>query len=395
MKKILYSIVFITLMSQSALAQNLVPEGGAAAVAPVETSAKQAFLMDANTATELYAKDADTPMPTSSMSKMMTIYLVFEAVKSGKLRLDDTLTVSENAWRHSKDNSSSMFLNIGQRVAVEDLIRGVVVQSGNDAATVFAEALGSGSETTFADIMNAKAQQLGMTHSHFINASGMPDPQHYSTARDLALLAYALLRDFPEFYHYFSEQEFTFNGIKQGNRNPLLYRNIGVDGLKTGHTDSGGYGLTASALREDRRLILVLNGLPTMQSRADESAKMLDWGFREYGFYHIASMGDKIADARVTLGEAKSVPLLLGENIDMTLPKSVRPALQQTTDYTQKVEAPVIKGQKMGVLKIEVPGLPERQVALLAGNDVPRLGFFPRMMAKLKMMFSKSDDATR
>jgi D-alanyl-D-alanine carboxypeptidase (penicillin-binding protein 5/6) len=208
-----------------------VPAAMAQTPPPLDVAARQAILVDSSTGAVLFAKDSDTPMPTSSMSKMMTMYVVFDALKTGKINMDEKLPVSEHAW---KQEGSRMFLNVGEQAKVEDLIRGVVVQSGNDAAVVLAEALGSGSESAFADLMNAKARELGLTKSHFMNATGLPDPQHYSTARDLAMLAVALQRDFPEYYHYFSETSFTYNGIAQGNRNPLLYRNMNVDGLKTG-----------------------------------------------------------------------------------------------------------------------------------------------------------------
>ena len=315
MNKILLLVAFVALLPLQAVAQ---------AVAPIETPARQAYMVDAATGTQLYAKDADAKMPTSSMSKMLTMYLVFDAIKNGKLKLDDTLPTSEHAW---KQEGSRMFLNVGQRAKVEDLIRGVIIQSGNDAAVSLAEGVG-GSEESFAEMMNEKARQLGMTNSHFVNATGMPDPQHYSTARNLATLALALIHDFPEDYHYFSELEFTYNNIKQGNRNPLLYRSMNVDGLKTGHTDIGGFGLTASALRNGRRVVLVLNGLSDMQARADESALLLDWGYREWGLYPIAKAGETIANAPVWLGQAQTVPLVASEDLALSLPRTARAGLK-------------------------------------------------------------------
>lgn len=359
----------------------------AQSVAPVETAAKQAFLIDANTGTILLAKDADAQMPTSSMSKMMTIYCVFDAIKHGKLKMDDTLPVSERAW---KQEGSRMFVNVGERVKVEDLIRGVVVQSGNDAAVVLAEGLGSGSEGTFADMMNTKAQELGMTNSHFTNATGLPDPQHYSSARDLATIAVSLIRDYPEHYHYFSETEFTYNKIKQGNRNPLLYRNMNVDGLKTGHAEQAGYGLTASAVHDGRRLVLVLNAMKDMQARADESAHVLDWGFREFGYYPVVKANDKVADAKVWLGQAQTVPVVAGENAAFTLPRSARASLKTEVNFTEPVPAPITKGQVLGKLTISAPGMEPKQVPLIAGADVPQLGFFERLVVKIQKFFNKA-----
>jgi D-alanyl-D-alanine carboxypeptidase (penicillin-binding protein 5/6) len=377
MKKAFLLSAIAILFSLSAQAQN---------VAPVDTVAKQACLIDANTNTLLYTKDGDSHMPTSSMSKMMTMYMVFDAVKQGKIKLDDEFTVSEHAW---KQEGSRTFLNIGQKVKVEDLIRGVIVQSGNDAAVVLAEALG-GSEENFADMMNTKAREIGLTNSHFVNATGLPDPAHYSTACDLAKLALALIHNFPDDYHYFSEQDFTYNNIKQGNRNPLLYRNMNVDGLKTGHTDDGGYGLTASALRDGRRLVLVLNGMQDMQARADESAKVLDWGYREFGLYTIAHADEKMADAKVWLGTKPDVSLLASADVELTLPRSARANLKASLNYQEPIEAPIAKGQQLGTLTITAPGMDAKDIPLVAGEDVKKLGFMARLKAKLHYLLAKS-----
>jgi D-alanyl-D-alanine carboxypeptidase (penicillin-binding protein 5/6) len=351
---------------------------------PLDVDAREVILIDATTGTTLYAKDADAQMPTSSMSKMMTMYVVFDALKNGTLHMDDMLPVSEHAW---KQEGSRMFLNVGDKAKVEDLIRGVIVQSGNDAAVVFAEALGSGSEATFADLMNAKAEQLGMTHSHFMNATGLPNPEHYSTARDLAMLASALMRDFPEYYHYFSELSFTYNGISQGNRNPLLYRNMNVDGLKTGHTDDGGFGLTASAVRNGRRLIMVLNGMKGMQGRADESAKVLDYGYREFGLYPIAKAGDVIGNPAVWLGEVKNLPIVAGEDAVITLPRAARSGLKAIVTFDQPLPAPIKKGQEVGLLTITAPGVDAKVIPVVASRDVAEVGFFARVFGKLALMF--------
>jgi D-alanyl-D-alanine carboxypeptidase (penicillin-binding protein 5/6) len=352
--------------------------------APLDVAARQVYLVDTATGTVLYAKDADTQMPTSSMSKMMTVYLVFDALKTGKLKMDDMLPVSEHAW---KQEGSRMFLNVGQKAKVEDLIRGVIVQSGNDAAVTLAEALGAGSESSFAEMMNTEAKELGMNNSHFMNATGLPDPQHYSTARDLATLAMALQRDFPEHYHYFSELSFTYNGIAQGNRNPLLYRNMNVDGLKTGHTDIGGFGLTASAIRGGRRMVMVLNGMEDMQARADESAKVLDYGYREYGLYPIAKAGDIMANPAVWLGKKPNVTIAAAQDAVVTLPRSARSGLKAVVSFNQPIEAPVKKGQSIGILTISAPGLETKTIPLVATADVGQVGFFSRLFDKLGLIF--------
>ena len=236
--------------------------------ATMETQAEEAFLVDFQTGAVLLDKNADVRMPPSSMSKMMTAYMVFERLKDGRLSLDDELPVSEKAWRKG---GSKMFVEVGDQVRVEDLLRGVIVQSGNDACIVLAEGL-AGSEEAFAEQMTAKGREIGLTGSNFTNATGWPDENHYVTARDLATLAERIIVDHPEYYHYYSEKEFTWNDIRQGNRNPLLYRNVGADGLKTGHTEAAGYGLTASAMQNGRRLLLVVNGLPSVRPSSFGSA---------------------------------------------------------------------------------------------------------------------------
>ncbi|MDE2029699.1 MAG: D-alanyl-D-alanine carboxypeptidase [Alphaproteobacteria bacterium] len=359
----------------------------ASEVPPLDLAARQAILIDTATGTVLYAKNADEPMPTSSLSKMMTLYLTFEALKDGKLHLNDMLTVSKNAW---SQQGSRTFLNIGQKVSVEDLIRGVIVQSGNDAAVTLAEGQASGSEAAFVDLMNATAKELGMTRTHFVNATGLPDLHHYSTARDLATLALHLIRDFPQYYHYFSEETFAFNGIKQGNRNPLLYRNIGVDGLKTGHTDVGGYGLCASEVRNGRRLLALLNGMASMQARADVGAQLLDYGFQEFGLYPIAKKGDVMAQAKVWLGTHKDVKLVAAQDAEIDLPRAARSELKAVVGFTQPIAAPIKKGQQIGVLTISAPHMTDEVVPLVAASDVPRVGFFTRMWDKLGALLGGS-----
>ncbi len=384
MKKWILYILCLLPFASPVLAQEIAP--GASEVPPLEIAAKQAVLVEAATNNVLLARNADERMPTSSMSKVLTMYLVFEALRDGKLRLDQTLPVSKNAW---KQPGSRMFLNEGEQAKVEDLIRGVVVQSGNDAAIVLAEGL-SGSEAAFAEAMNAKAARLGMTNSHFTNATGLPDPGHYSTARDLAVLALSMIRDFPDDYHYYSEIEFTHNGIKQGNRNPLLYRNIGADGLKTGHAEEAGYGMIASSLRDGRRLILVLNGLKNMQERADESAKILEFGYREYGLYRVVKQGQTMAEAPVWLGKQTSVPLVAGKDVVLTLPRKLRDGLRVALSYSQPMEAPIAKDQTAGLITVTAPGLNPIETPLVAGADVPRLCFFARFWAKLKWLIGKT-----
>ena len=343
----------------------------------VETSAEQAILLDMETGSVLLAKEADSPMPTSSMSKIMTIYMLFEALEDGRLSLDQMLPVSEYAWRKG---GSKMFVEVGTEVMVEDLIRGIVVQSGNDASIVVAEALG-GSEEGFAQAMTERARRLGMENTNFTNATGWPDPNHFSTARDLAILSQHLITDFPQYYHYFSETEFTFSEIRQGNRNPLLYRNMGADGLKTGHTEDAGYGLAASAVQNDRRLVLVVNGLGSVNARADESARLLSWGFREFDNVALFDSGETVETAEVWLGQAETVPLVLGDDLTITLRRSLRSDLSVVAQIEEPVRAPIATGDRLGKLIVTAPGSPAMELPLLAGADVAEKGFFARAAA--------------
>jgi D-alanyl-D-alanine carboxypeptidase (penicillin-binding protein 5/6) len=358
-----------------------------------EAAAKQAILVDLTGRRVLYEKNADQHMPTSSMSKMMTIYMVFDALKAGKIHLDDEFTVSEHAWRQTyKQDESSMFLPINGRVKVEDLIRGVIIQSGNDATVVLAEGIG-GSEQQFVDAMNAKAKEIGLEDSHFMNPHGMPDPNHYSTARDLATLAERLITDFPEYYHFFGELEFTFNGIKQGNRNPLLYhQGSGADGLKTGHTDAGGYGLTGSAIRDGRRLIVVVNGLPSMQARADDPQALLDYGFSEFRALTLFKPGDTVGRAVTWQGVDPRVPLVIDQPVAVTVNSEERKGIKAVLKMPETVKAPIAAGQPVGKLVVSVPGQPDQEFQLKTGAAVERLGFFPRIaMAAHYLMGGKTE----
>jgi D-alanyl-D-alanine carboxypeptidase (penicillin-binding protein 5/6) len=358
-----------------------------------EASAKQAILVDLTGRRVLYEKNADQHMPTSSMSKMMTIYMVFDALKAGKIHLDDEFTVSEHAWRQTyKQDESSMFLPLNGRVKVEDLIRGVIIQSGNDATVVLAEGIG-GSEQQFVDEMNAKAKEIGLEDSHFMNPHGMPDPNHYSTARDLATLAERLIVDFPEYYHFFGELEYTYNGIKQGNRNPLLYhQGSGADGLKTGHTDAGGYGLTGSAVRDGRRLVVVVNGLPSMQARADDPQALLDYGFNEFKALTLFKPGDTVGRALTWQGVDPRVSLVIDQPVTVTVNPEERKGIKAVLKMPETVKAPIAAGQPVGKLVVSVPGQPDQEFQLKTGAAVERLGFFPRIaMAAHYLMGGKPD----
>ncbi len=353
-----------------------------AAVAAIETQAEQAFLVDFETGAVLLDKNADVRMPPSSMSKMMTAYMVFERLKDGRLSLEDELPVSEKAWRKG---GSKMFVEVGNTVRVEDLLRGVIVQSGNDACIVLAEGL-AGSEEAFAEQMTVRGREIGLTDSNFTNATGWPDDNHYVTARDLATLAKRIIVDHSEYYHLYSEKEFTWNDIRQGNRNPLLYKNIGADGLKTGHTEAAGYGLTASAVQNGRRLILVVNGLPSVRARSDESERLMSWGFREFNNYALFKAGDTVDDAPVWLGDTATVPLVVAEDLTVTLPRNERNGMQVAVVYDSPIPAPIPAGQEIAKLRVSWPGGVPVEVPLQAGAEVEQLGPFGRIFASIKFL---------
>jgi len=347
-------------------------------VGAMETAAKQAFIVDFQTGAVLLEKNADEPIHPASMSKLMTLYLLFERLKEGRISLDDTFPVSEKAW--ALNEGSTMFVGIDTQIRVEDLIRGIVVQSGNDACIVVAEGL-AGSEEAFAELMNERAREMGLTGSRFVNSHGLEDPNHKMTARDLATLAKRLIVDFPEYYHYFAEKEFVFNGIKQGNRNPLLYRNIGADGLKTGHLSVSGYGIAASAERDGRRIILVAHGMDGMQSRADEATNLIEWAFREFDNYRLVKAGDVLEEAPVWYGQAETVPLTVAGDLLVTLPRNARDRLRAKAVFDGPIPAPIAAGQEIGKLVISAPDVPDTEVPLVAGVAVERLGAFGRIMA--------------
>lgn len=351
----------------------------------IETAAKNAVVMDFETGQYLYAKDHQKMIPPASMSKLMTIYMIFEKLKDGSLSPEDTFTVSENAWRKggAASGSSTMFLKIGEKVSVNDLIQGIIVQSGNDACIVAAENI-AGSEEDFAAEMQKKARQLGLNHSSFANSTGWPHPDQKMSVEDLAKLARILLSEFPEYYHIFSEKTFTHNNIKQGNRNPLLYSMNNADGLKTGHTEEAGFGLVASAKQGNRRLIEVMGGLASNKERSVEAEKLMSWGFREFANYTLFKKDQIIAEVPVWQGRQEDVNLVIGENVRRTLKKSSANKVMMTAVYNKPIVAPVKKGDQLGVVKINIPGQPDLEVPLYAQNNVERLGILGRVINNLR-----------
>lgn len=350
----------------------------------IETIAREAIIVDMETGKVLFEKDADKQMPPASMSKLMTLYLLFERLRDGSLSLDDTFRVSVDAWRRggAKSGSSTMFLSPKKRVKISDLIPGIIVQSGNDACIVVAEGI-SGSEEAFAEEMTRKARELGMANSTFRNATGWPHPEHLMTARDLATLAKRTIEDFPQYYHHYKQLSFTYNGIKQNNRNPLLYKDMGADGLKTGHTQEAGYGLTASAMRGGRRLVIVTNGLASKKARSREPERLLEWAFREFNNYALFTKGEEVGTADVWLGVNTTVPLFIDQDVKITLPRKARKGMKVTVAYKGPVAAPIMLGDQVATLKIAAPGQKTLEIPLLAAASVERLGLVGRLGAAL------------
>jgi D-alanyl-D-alanine carboxypeptidase (penicillin-binding protein 5/6) len=341
----------------------------------IDTLAKHAMIYEVDTNTVLFDKHAEERMAPASMSKIMTAYIVFSMLKEGRASLGDELPVSERAWRLG---GSKMFVAIGARIKIEDLVKGMLIQSGNDACVVLAEGL-AGSEEAFVDKMNQKAPEIGLKDSHFANTTGLPDPNEWMTARDLVSLSTRIIKDFPEYYHYFSEKDFNFNNIDQGNRNPLLYKNIGADGLKTGHTDEAGYSLTASIVRGERRIIVVISGLSTMKDRGAESERLIEWAFREYNNYKLFSAGDKIDDAEVWLGAEPKVGMTVGDDLTVTLPRRSRRDMKVSISYDKPVPAPVNKGEQIGKIVVTAPDAERVERPLFAAASVKPISTIGRM----------------
>ena len=347
-------------------------------VGPLDTAARFAIVTDYTTNTVLLDKDADVAMVPSSMTKLMTAYVIYGFLKSGRLTLAQELPVSERAWRMG---GSKMFVQLGSSVKVDDLIRGMIVQSGNDACIVLAEGT-AGSVEQFVVLMNAKAKELGLTQTNFVNVDGWPDPDHHMSARDIATVARRLIQDFPEYYKYDSEKTFKYNNIEQENRNSLVQKGV-ADGLKTGHTEAGGFGLVASSLRDGRRVIVVVNGLTSMHQRGEEGERLLDWAFREFENVTLFTAGDTVEKAPVWLGAQSTVPLVGGRELVVTMPRNWRSNAKIAIEYDSPVRAPVVRGSTVGQLVVSGEGVPTSSVPLLAGEDVPRLGLPGRAMAVL------------
>jgi len=357
-----------------------------AIAAEILTPAKQAYITDFESGKVLFAKDADLPMKPASMAKIMTVFVVFQRLADGSLQLDDKFLVSEKAWRKG---GSKTFVEVGSRVSVNDLLHGVIVQSGNDAAIVLAEGI-AGTEDAFAEEMNFWAQKLGMTQTNFRNSTGWPDPDLQTSAKDLNILTTEMIKRFPvdtypDLYPIFAKREFTYNKITQPNRNPLVYGTAGADGLKTGHTEESGYGLVGSAVRNGQRVVMVLNGMGSMKQRSTESRRLMDLIFREYQSYEFFKQGQTVDQANVWLGTAPQVDLVLDAPLKLVLSRKDRQAMEISVQWLDPVPAPIRAGDQIGTLVISLPD-EVTKLPLRAAQDVDALGLFNRIGAAVKYL---------
>jgi D-alanyl-D-alanine carboxypeptidase (penicillin-binding protein 5/6) len=374
--RLLLALLIVVAGSVSAFAQ-----------AKYETKARYAVLMDYESGTVIFQKDADAALEPASMAKLMTLAVVFNEIRGGRVSLDDEFFVSEHAWRTggAASGGSTMFANLNSKIRVEDLVRSVIIQSGNDAAIVLAEGI-AGTELTFSNMMNELARKIGLTDSYFANPTGLPDPDQHSTARDLADLGRYLIREFPEYYHYFSEPEMEWNGIKQANRNSLIEVGIGVDGLKTGHTEAAGYGAVVSTAQGDRRLVAVVHGLGSMRERAEEGRKLLTWGARAFERFAAYKAGQVVAYADVYGGTVGSVGLIGKDEIALYLPRGSRDCLSASVHYVAPLLPPVAAGEQVAELRVFCNEDLVQSAPLYAAEDVPQGDLVRRATDALKQL---------
>ena len=377
-------VVLLTAVLVSAC--GVTPEPARAAY---ETQARAAILYDITTDTILFEKEADIPLPPASMSKLMTLYMLFEALRDGRVTLDTTFTVSTRARRMG---GSTMFLDETDNPSVEDLIKGIVVQSGNDACVVVAEGL-AGTEDAFARQMNARAVEIGLRNSTFANSSGWPDPNQRMSMRDLARLATLIITEFPEYYGNFALEEFDFDGRSPSNRfnrNPVLGLGLGADGLKTGHTEEAGYGLVGSALQGDRRIVFVFTGLNSQAERRQEAEAMINWGFRQFIPKTMAKQGDIVAEIPVWLGDHQRVNAVVAEDLRLLVPAIGQDSVETRIEYRTPLEAPIVEGSAIAELVITAPDMPDKRIQLVSDRGVARGGFLPRIRASSTVLFDKA-----
>ena len=376
--EMLRAIAAITLIvGADALAAVPVPD----VPAPPKLDVVSYILVDFSSGTVLAEQNANDRAELASLTKIMTAYVAADALASGAIALDDTTTVSDKAWRMG---GSRMFIEVNKQVSVDDLLQGVIIQSGNDASVAIAEHI-SGSEEVFAAVMNQQAERLGMKNSSFANSSGLPDPNLYSTAHDLALLAAAFIRDFPEMYQRFSQAEFSYAGIRQHNRNRLLSRDESVDGVKTGHTEAAGFCLVSSALRGDMRLVAAVMGAKSDVERTEASQALLNYGFRFFESRKIYSVGDAVASAKVWKGKAREVQLGVGSDLHVALPRGRYDDVEAVAEISESVNAPIDKGQAVGILHLKLDGEDVATAPLVANEAVAKGSIFSRALDEVRM----------
>ncbi|MDD1622825.1 MAG: D-alanyl-D-alanine carboxypeptidase [Methylococcaceae bacterium] len=371
-------LLFITAQSLQAASPIFTPSAPSVA-------ASSYYLMDFNSGRVLAEKEADKRVAPASLTKIMTVYVVFRELKAGHLTLDEKVTISQNAW---ETGGSKMFVEVNKQVSVEDLLQGVIIQSGNDASVALAEHV-AGSEQTFATMMNEQAARLGMVNSHFENSMGLPTPNHYSTAKDLAILAQALIREFPDYYRWDSQKEFTYNNITQQNRNQLLWRDASVDGVKTGYTEEAGYCMVASAKREDMRLISVVMGTASPNARANESQSLLNYGFRFFETHKLYSADTALTEARVRKGVTSKVPVGVAEDIYVTAPRKHFSELKAETQVDKAIMAPLNKGDTVGSLNVSLGGETILNKPLVAMDSIAEGGIFRRLYDAVLVLLEK------
>lgn len=351
---------------------------------PLPTLGAKAWLtLDATSGQIIAAQNPKDAVEPASLTKLMSAYVIFEAIEGGRLKLDQMVHISPKAW---KTEGSRMFVNPNTEVSVDDLLQGMLVQSGNDATVALAEAV-AGSESAFAALMNQQAKALGMTHTHFVNSTGLPDPDHMTTVEDLATLARALVQRYPQFRHYDSQKEFTYNKIKQSNRNRLLWADSTVDGLKTGHTQSAGYCLVATALRDGRRVVSVLVGAASDAARTESNLKLLNWSFKNFDTVKLLDKSKPAVSARVWEGASDTADLGVAQPLWATVPRGQADKLKTEARYTQPLMAPLTEGAEAGTLIVTLDGKVLRQVPLQVMHSVPQAGFFGRLVDKVRLMF--------
>ncbi len=368
-------IIILSLFGCAVHASTIVP-------APPTIAAKSYLLIDFNSQQIIAEKNADARLEPASLTKIMTAYIIFQELKTGNLKLDDLVTVSKKAW---KMTGSRTFIEVGKKIPVETLLRGMIVQSGNDATVALAEHI-AGSEEVFASIMNQQAGELGMIGSHFVNTTGLPDTDHFTTARDLATLASAMIRDFPEYYQWYSQKEFTFNNIRQKNRNTLLWQDKSVDGLKTGHTEAAGYCLVASAKREEMRLISVVLGARSENARANETKKLLNYGFR-FETHRLFEANEAITQTRIWKGESKQLAVGLPYELFVTVPRGAAEDINVSISLPEIITAPISKGKELGFVQISLNDELITEHTLITLQAVKEGSLFERLMDEARLMF--------